>query len=302
LAQAIKDGAHFARPAAPEMALRVARPLRFRLTRLLRAGGADDAKPRWTLPEADYHKYTYQPSIPDKHFNIGHWNYAPITMWLRARRPAMERVIGDVYSTLTATGTAVWSPIAANLDANLPGFGYKFLGLVGALIGYNLAVMYVTSRTEAWMFLEKMRLYAMGDELVKKGFFMSDAEEADTRQHNYDHDVERLNHLWEQALADATETRSFEKLCEHLQVDPEKLPVTEIPKPISWRFSMMPYGRDDPDAKTFSFAPVDSPAASNYFLLDAGNSGDYIDRQDNKPNPIRKGRHMYTAAYMPPTK
>ena len=29
-----------------------ARPLRFRLTRLLRAGGADDAKPRWTLPEA----------------------------------------------------------------------------------------------------------------------------------------------------------------------------------------------------------------------------------------------------------
>jgi len=26
--------------------------------------------------KADYHKYTYQPSIPDKHFNIGHWNYA----------------------------------------------------------------------------------------------------------------------------------------------------------------------------------------------------------------------------------
>ena len=27
------------------------------------------------LHQADYHKYTYQPSIPDKHFNIGHWNY-----------------------------------------------------------------------------------------------------------------------------------------------------------------------------------------------------------------------------------
>ena len=94
------------------MALRVARPLRFRLTRLLRAGGADDAKPRWTLPEADYHKYTYQPSIPDKHFNIGHWNYAPITMWLRARRPAMERVIGDVYGTVLATSKALWAPIS----------------------------------------------------------------------------------------------------------------------------------------------------------------------------------------------
>jgi len=65
---------------------------------------------------------------------------------------------------------------------------------------------------------------------------------------------------------------------------------------------MMPYGRDHPDAKTFGFAPVDTPAASNYFLLDAGSTGDYIDRQDNKPNPIRKGRHMYTAAYLPPTK
>ena len=41
------------------MALRAARPLRFRLTRLLRAGGADDAKPRWTLPEAEYHKGGY---------------------------------------------------------------------------------------------------------------------------------------------------------------------------------------------------------------------------------------------------
>eukprot|EP00913_Durusdinium_trenchii_P011959 g11234.t1 len=130
------------------------------------------------------------------------------------------------------------------------------------------------------MFLEKMRLYAMGDELVKKGFFMSDAEDVHLNlPHNYDHDVERLNHLWEKAIADATETRSFEKLCEHLEVDPDKLP-TDIPKPISWRFSLMPYGRDDPDAKTFSFAPVDSPAASNYFLLDAGSSGDYIDRQD----------------------
>lgn len=284
------------------MAFRLARPLRFRLTRLLRAGGAEDAKPRWTLPEADYHKYTYQPSIPDKHFNIGHWNYAPITMWLRARRPAMEKVLGDVYTTLTSTGSALWSPIYGNIHANLPGFGYKFLGLVGALIGYNLAVMYVTSRTEAWMFLEKMRLYALGDELVKKGFFMSDAEEAHSRQHKYDHEVERLNHLWEEAISDATQARSFDRLCEHLAVDAEKLPVTEIPKPISWRFSLMPYGREDPDAKTFSFAPVDSPAASNYFLLDMGNSGDYIDRQDNKPNPIRKGRHMYTAAYMPPTK
>lgn len=284
------------------MALRIARPLRVNFTRVLRAGGADDAKPRWTLPEADYHKHTYQPSIPDKHFNIGHWNYAPITIWLRNRRPAMERVLTDVWSTLTGTVSAVWGPVQGTVDANLPGFGYKVLGIVGALIGYNIAVMYVTSRTEAWMFLEKMKLFATGKELVDAGFFKSDAEESDSRQHHYDHDAERLNALWEEALSDATQARSFDKLCGHLAVDPAHIPVHDLPKPISWRFSMMPYGRNDPDAKTFGFAPVDTPADSNYFLGDMGSTGDYSDRQDNKPNPIRKGRHMYTAAYLPPTK
>merc|ERR1712066_1037878 len=143
------------------------------------------------------------------------------------------------------------------------------------------------------MFLEKMRLYAIGDDLVKKGFFMSDSEEAEVQQGNYSHTVDRLNCLWEQALEEATAARSFDKLCEHLAVDPAHLPIADIPKPISWRFSMMPYGRDDPDAKTFGFAPVDTPKSSNLFLLDFGSTGDYIDRQDNEPNPIRKARHMY---------
>merc|ERR1712224_180940 len=121
----------------------------------------DDVKPRWTLPAKDYHKYTYQPSIPDKHFNIGHWNYAPITMWLRARRPAMERVLTDVWSTLKCTTNAVVGPIQSVADANLPGFGLKVLGFLGLLLGYNISVYYVTSRTDAWMFLEKLRLYAI---------------------------------------------------------------------------------------------------------------------------------------------
>jgi len=282
------------------MALRISQPLRFRLARVLRAGGADDAKPRWTLPEADYHKYTYQPSIPDKHFNIGHWNYAPITMWLRARRPAMERVFGDVWATLKGTANAVTAPVVKVSDTHLPGFGYKVFGVLGALLGYNLFVNYVSARTEAWMFLEKLRLYAVGDELVNTGFFMSDAEDSDTRADAYSHDAERLNKLWEEALADATEARSFERLCSHLAVVSAGLP--SLPKPISWRFSMMPYGRDDPDAKTFGFAAVDTPGSGNTPLLDMGSPGDYIDRQDNKSNPIRKGRHMYTSAYLPPTK
>merc|ERR1719320_2274733 len=161
-------------------------------------------------------------------------------MWLRARRPAMEKALGDVWSTLKASANYAKAPIAATVETNLPGFGYKVLGVVGLLLGYNISVAYVTSRTEAWMFLEKMRLYALGDELVKKGFFMSDAEEADKKDEAYTHTAERLNALWETAIANATHSRSFDKLCEHIAVDEAANPIKELPKPIQWRFSMMP--------------------------------------------------------------
>jgi hypothetical protein len=285
------------------MALRVGQPLRFRFTtRVLRAGGGGDDKPRWTLPAGDYHKWTYQPSIPDKHFNVAHWNYAPFTMWLRARRPAIEKFIGDGLSTAKTTTQSIWAPIEAVVDKNLPGFGYKVLGIVGLLVGYNISVMYVTNRTEAWMFLEKIRLYAVGDQLMKSGFFKSDAEDAESKQHAFEHTSERLEHIWESAIAEATEARDFGKLVAALEVDENHLPLTDLPKPVSWRFSMMPYGRDDPDTKTTGTAAADKPRDGVFEMLPSGNSGDYIDRQDNKPSPIRKARHMYTAAYLPPTK
>jgi hypothetical protein len=214
----------------------------------------------------------------------------------------MEKFIGDGYSTAVSTATAIWSPVQAVVDKNLPGFGYKVLGIVGLLIGYNISVMYVTNRTEAWMFLEKMRLYAVGDSLMKSGFFASDAEDHESKHHEYEHTAERLEHLWETALAGATAARSFDTLVAALEVDESHLPIHDLPKPVSWRFSMMPYGRDDPDTKTTGTAAADAPSDGLFELLPSGNSGDYCDRQDNKPNPIRKARHMYTAAYLPPTK
>merc|ERR1719229_1324038 len=113
----------------------------------------------------------------------------------------MEKVLGDVWSTLKCTGNAVSAPITSTVETNLPGFGYKVLGALGALLGYNIFVMYVTNRTEAWMFLEKLRLYAVGDELVHRGFFASDAEDADNRVEGFAHTKERLESLWEEAIA-----------------------------------------------------------------------------------------------------
>jgi len=282
--------------------LRPSRPLWFRVSRPLQAGGSDDAKPRWTLPEADYHKYTFQPSIPDKHYNIGHWNYAPITLWLRTRRPAMEKIITDVADTSKSYAMSILGPISRSADTHLPGFGYKVLGFVGLLCGYNISVWMLTDRTEAYFFLEKMRLFATGDKLAKEGFFRSESEDVEARTQEYNTTHIRLNALWEDALSDATQKRSFDALCDKLAVSEDHPPLNEVPKAISWRFNMMPYGASNPDTKTVGFAEVDAPAGSNYFFLDLGNAGDYPDRQDNKPNPIRKGRHMYTAAYLPPTK
>merc|ERR1739845_159395 len=114
----------------------------------------------------------------------------PITMWLRWRRPALEKIIADTRVTLKSWYQAIWGPVQQNIDANLPGFGYKVLGLLGLLIGYNISVYKITEHTEAWMFLEKMRLYAVGNDLVNKGFFKSDAEEQESREEGYNHTVD----------------------------------------------------------------------------------------------------------------
>eukprot|EP00401_Gymnodinium_catenatum_P058247 CAMPEP_0117509178 /NCGR_PEP_ID=MMETSP0784-20121206/27337_1 /TAXON_ID=39447 /ORGANISM="" /LENGTH=38 /DNA_ID= /DNA_START= /DNA_END= /DNA_ORIENTATION= len=37
----------------------------------------------------------------------------------------MERILGDVWSTLKSSATTVSAPVQAIADANLPGFGYK---------------------------------------------------------------------------------------------------------------------------------------------------------------------------------
>eukprot|EP00397_Hematodinium_sp_SG-2012_P016477 GEMP01016813.1.p1 GENE.GEMP01016813.1~~GEMP01016813.1.p1 ORF type:complete len:284 (+),score=50.67 GEMP01016813.1:81-932(+) len=272
------------------------------LTRVLRAGGAEDVVPRWTLPSKDYHKYTFQPTIPDKHFNIGHFNYAPITLWLRARRPTMEKVGFAVKDTTVGIFYAAAIPIRNSWDAHLPGFGYKCMGFLGLLLGYNLSVMYWQDRTEAFMSLEKLALYRVAHNLQSNGFFQSESEEQDSRLQAFNLDSLRLEKLFAEALQDATEARSFERFASYLEVDESHNPLKSVPEPISWRLNSMPYGRDNPDAKVFDYPQQDKPADSNYFMLDMGSVGDYIDRQDNKGNPIRKARHMYCSVYAPPTK
>jgi len=294
-------GKHCTGLLAPYM-LYLSRARRAKLTRVLRSAGGDDV-PRWTLPSKDYHKYTYQPTIPDKHFNIGHFNYAPITVWLRERRPAMERVIFAVRDTSVSAFKWVAVPVSNSWDANLPGFGYKCLGLLGLLLGYNISVVYWLNRTEAFMTLEKLALHRVAHDLNENGFFQSESEENDARMQAFNLDSLRLEKLYEEALQDATESRSFEKFVSYLKIEDESSnPLKSIPEPVSWRLNSMPYGRENPDARVFDGPAQDKPADTNYFLLDTGSVGDYVDRTDNKGEPFRKARHQYCSSYAPPTK
>jgi len=282
--------------------LAISRPRRVAVTRVLRGGGATDKDPRWTLPSKNYHKYTYQPTIPDKHFNVAHYNYAPFTLWLRARRPTLEKVGKDMISTATCTFYAMYTPAARFWDARLPGFGYKCMGFLGVLLGYNLAMMYWLDRTEAYMTLEKLALYKVGHGLNEGGFFDTESEDKNHRLQAQKDDMNRLQDLWDDALAAATETKKFDTLLQFLPVDEENNPTKCVPEPIDWRLNSMPYGRENKDTRVFDKAPRDAPASSNFFTLDIGSTGDYIDREDNKSGNIAKQRYWYVSAYIPPTK
>ena len=263
--------------------------------------GGGGLKPGWTLPAKDYHQYTYQPTIPDKHYNVAHFNYAPATMWLRSKRPGIEKVLGAMSGTTTDAWNKTFGVLLRVWDEALPGFGLKCVGFLGVLLGYNIFVKYVHDRAEAYMTLEKLRLHSLSTELWESGFFKSESEDVDARMHDYNLKAMELEKEFEDILARATEKRDFSVFLEALEVP--KVAPNSLPEPVSWRFATMPYGRDHPDTLTFPMSDtVDAPGSAFSVNLDAGSVGDYIERQDNKGNPIRKARHMYASVYLPPTK
>jgi hypothetical protein len=216
-----------------------------------RLSGGDDVKSRWTLPSKDYLKYTYQPSIPDKHFFGANWNYAPSTMWLRHYRPLMEEVAQAGYGTTKSWVRCVLGPVRRFVQSNAPGMGHK---IVAALAMWG-AFSYVArstygDRMAAWALLDKIHSYANANKLAHEGFWDTEEMDQEKRENAATEMKDRLETLYQAALAEATEKNSFESLCAHIKVDESsELPVTDIPQPVSWRFGMVPF--DNIDAHTF---------------------------------------------------
>lgn len=278
----------------------------FHVTSLRLAGGGPS--PGWSIPDdKSYHKHTYQPTIPDKHYFTAHYNYAPFTLWLRARKPAMEKVGKDIYYTVYSLYNSSMGKIISSYNETFPGFSSKLMGFVGVLLGYNLFFCNgILEESDAYMTLEKLRLYSVGKSLADEGFYATESEDQEKRIQDYNTKSLELESLWQNKLAEASQKRDFSVLTDSLSVsaiekDHHLLPLVGS---ISWRLNNMPYGRNSFEAKTFpKHDTIDSPSGSNMFWGDfLGNAGEYIEREDNKVGMLKKARHHYTTVYIPPTK
>ena len=280
-----------------------------RLGRILRSGGADDAKPRWTLPSKDYLKYTYQPSIPDKHFYGAHWNYAPITMWVRARRPGMEKIGLAMFGSAQRVWHSATSPVAAFVHSHTPGALQKAVAFFAAWLTFSFTVRSVYGQeTEAWMTMDKLHSYAEALRLEQAGFWRTEAEDRKLREDAFNDTCVRLKGVFDDALVKATKENSFAVLAaavSDFQTGPE---VDRFEEEMlisaggsTWRFGLMPYGRDNADSRVFS-VPKDETNGGAYQFMDVANYGDYIDRVDSKGEPLRKTRNLFASAYIAPTK
>jgi len=215
-----------------------------------RLSGGDDVKPRWTLPSKDYLKYTYQPSIPDKHFFGAHWNYAPATMWLRHYRPLMEEIMSSGWKTASEWVNYLVRPISRTAEDHLPGMGHKIIGILAMWAAFSyVARNTYGERMEAWALLDKIHSFAQGSKLAKEGFWDTEEMDKEKRTKAATETCDRMEKLWTAALEEASAAKSFDVLCDKLRVDETNLPLTDIPQPVSWRFGMIPY--DNIDAHTF---------------------------------------------------
>lgn len=222
----------------------------FRASRA-RLSGGDDVKSRWTLPSKDYLKYTYQPSIPDKHFMGAHWNYAPATMWLRHYRPLMEEIASAGYKTASSWWNSLAKPIVRISESHIPGVGHKIIAALAMWAAFSyVARSTYGAKMEAWALLDKLHSFAVSHKLGSEGFWDTEEIDMERRQKAATEAADRLEKLWESAIEEATNARSFQVLCDRLAIaEGSDLPLQEVPEPVSWRFGMIPF--DSIDAHTF---------------------------------------------------
>ncbi|CEM02699.1 unnamed protein product [Vitrella brassicaformis CCMP3155] len=268
----------------------------FRVSQPLWAGGK--AKPGWTVPPDQM----FHPQIPDRHFYGDHWFYHGFTLFLRGVRPYLEKIGRDTIKTAWYLGhDCLYFPLQQFVSAHNPDVRYLAIMSISALVVYwDVGHRLYYEPPRALQNLRNAVSLAEADRLDKEGFWDSNSETQEKKIQKYNMEHQRLNALWEEAITDATETRSFEVLCSYLapkEVTPH--PVDKMPL----RLNMMPYGDSNTDTITFS-----TPKTEMVYSTNANSQhgpqvfGDYVDRVDPKPPNLRHARSFFMEAYTAPTK
>eukprot|EP00922_Rhytidocystis_sp_ex-Travisia-forbesii_P009307 GHVS01013568.1.p1 GENE.GHVS01013568.1~~GHVS01013568.1.p1 ORF type:complete len:392 (+),score=68.88 GHVS01013568.1:71-1177(+) len=275
----------------------------FRLAHIRHFSGAP--KPTWHLPPDQ----VFHPQIPDKHHYMEHPALSGPLLWWRACRPYVEKIASDVYKSLhRIVVEGIWQPTREWWVRHNPEFRLQMVALVSFFIVQYCITSYFTNHFQTLVDLRNTLHLLHAKDLEEKHFFDSESEAMERKSHEYAQDHRRLTDLWKDALHEATVHRSFDVLCDRLKLTPQE---EHDIKPYrseanSFRFEMIPYGKENEHTQTFPVPAREQPLRSfslnfTYSNL-SGDWGDYVDRKDNKAAPLRHARPMFTDVYIPGTK
>eukprot|EP00388_Colpodella_angusta_P020096 GDKJ01050129.1.p1 GENE.GDKJ01050129.1~~GDKJ01050129.1.p1 ORF type:complete len:277 (+),score=76.81 GDKJ01050129.1:1-831(+) len=269
--------------------LRLSAARTFRRSTVRSSGGASE--PGWNIP----YKQMFEPRIPDRQYFLEHPFYSSSTLFIRGTRPRLEKVAGDIYSTLGCAYNMTLKHLVNNFVSVNSDVRLQAIAIITAVLTFT-TLKSMGPGQDAEVLGELNTVRAVVDAHLKnaKGFWMTAQEEHDARQNLFVEEKARLEAIWESAYADALQYDDFNKLAAAISVDPSEVR-TGLPPQFIERFELFPSGAI-PETQTF---PV--PAAERYGGA-SEDYGTYVERKDNKGPSMRHSRQVFASYYQPPTK
>ncbi|PFH31269.1 hypothetical protein BESB_031430 [Besnoitia besnoiti] len=276
------------------------------------SGGA--AKPSWNVAP----HYRFGPSLPDHAYYGEHATYNYFVLFIRGMRPYLEKIFGDCALTIKSAALAVYRPLSNFVVRHNPELRLQFVAFASFLATHMAITSEFNEMYQRLVDITSMLELQAAQLHASEGFWDSASEQQEARLQRHAEHLKELEATWEEALREATMSRNFDVLVRymtHATSDSDKHHAHAgadgdgqkgIPPSLMWNFNAMPYGKDNPDTKTFPIPDHEQPyrAFSLGFTANnlSGNWGDYIDRQDNKNAIMRPARMMFTDVFIPTTK
>lgn len=284
------------------------------------SGGA--AKPSWKVTKDN----RYGPLLPDLAYYGEHATYNYFILFIRGMRPYFEKTFKDTAMTAASTITVAYRTLSNFIIQHNPDLRLQFTALMSFFATHMCITNEFNQMYQRLVDITSFLELHVADLHNSENFWSTESEMRDGQLQEHGEQKIKLEEIFEEALREATMSRDFSILVKFLhrerftdspgqnygnsspelqksstQGDPCGIPPTAL-----WSFDVMPYGKDNPDARTFPIPCHEQPyrAFSLGFTTNnlSGNWGDYIDRHDNKNAIMRPARMMFTDVFIPTTK